>query len=100
MPAGEPVPGIREYLSVLRARKWYVIVVAAVALGAALFYSYQQTPIYVSSAQVLVRPVNLSPTEPSTAGGFINMQTEQAVVTSREVTQLVLASLRKRHLPL
>jgi succinoglycan biosynthesis transport protein ExoP len=84
---------LRQYLAILWHRKWYIVAVLAVVVGTAAFYSYRQTPLYSSTAEVLVRPVNLNPTEPSSAGGFINMNTEQRVAGSAEVTSLAAKSL-------
>lgn len=84
---------LRQYLATLWRRKWYVVAVLAVVVGTAAFYSYRQTPIYSSTAEVLVRPVKLNPTEPSTAGGFVNMNTEQRVAGSAEVTSLAAKNL-------
>jgi capsular exopolysaccharide synthesis family protein len=65
-----------------------VIGVTVLALGTALAYSAQQTPLYSSFAEVLVRPINLDPTEPSTASGFIDMGTEERVAGSTLVGEL------------
>jgi capsular exopolysaccharide synthesis family protein len=88
-------PELREYLAVLWHRKWYVAMVAVVVVVTALFYSLQQTPMYQSTAEVLVRPVNFSPTQPSTAGGFLNMNTEIRVASSNEVGAIVAERLRE-----
>jgi capsular exopolysaccharide synthesis family protein len=90
----DPSPSdLRQYLATLWHRKWYVVAVLAVVVGTAAFYSYRQTPEYSSTAEVLVRPVNLNPTEPSTAGGFVNMNTEQRVAGSAEVATLAAKGL-------
>ena len=45
---------LREYLSVLWRRKYLIALTILVTLGAAIFYTQRQTPLYRSSAQVLV----------------------------------------------
>jgi capsular exopolysaccharide synthesis family protein len=47
---------LRDYLSVLRRRKVVIVLTAFLVLGAALAYSYAQTPSYEATAEVLVRP--------------------------------------------
>jgi capsular exopolysaccharide synthesis family protein len=97
MAGYETSSGIREYLGVLRRRKVWVIGLTLLAAGSALVYSAQQTRLYTSSAEVLVRPVNLDPTQPSTAGGFIDMPTEVRLAASTLVGKLAqkdLAGLR------
>lgn len=84
---------LRQYLATLWRRKWYVVAVLAVVVGTAAFYSYRQTPIYTSTAEVLVRRITFNPTEPSTAGGFVNMNTEQRVAGSAEVTALAAKAI-------
>jgi capsular exopolysaccharide synthesis family protein len=76
---------LRDYLSILWARKWIVIAVTIVATAASALYSYRQTPTYTSVAEVVVRPARFDPTQPSQAFGFLNMQTEQQLATSAEV---------------
>ena len=45
---------LREYLDVVRARKWTILIVFALVLGVALFLSYRQTPQYVANTRLLV----------------------------------------------
>jgi tyrosine-protein kinase len=71
---------IREYLTVLRVRKWSIISIALVSLLISLAYTYTQTPMYTSSAEVLVRP-----TSDCTFGPCFNMQTETVVALSPDV---------------
>jgi polysaccharide biosynthesis transport protein len=47
---------LRDYLSVLRRRKGVIVLTVLVVVGAALVFSYLQTPVYESTAEVLVRP--------------------------------------------
>lgn len=59
-PVDESTSPLRQYLSVLRVRKWSIISITAVVMTAALFWSFQQTPIYRSHADVLVLPIVLT----------------------------------------
>lgn len=88
MPVGQPAPELRAYLAALWRRKWYIVAVLAVVVPSALFYSSRQTPLYESTAEVLVRPVNFNPTQPASAGGFIIMPTEERVGSSSAVAKI------------
>jgi succinoglycan biosynthesis transport protein ExoP len=80
---------IREYLAVLRARKWTVIVVAGVVTLLALAYSFRQTPIYGAEARVLVKPVTSNEV-------YIpppNLETEAQIMASEPVAELVREDL-------
>lgn len=87
MEAGSaPRADLREYIGVLRFRKWTIGIITAIVVGSALGFSLRQTPIYVSQTRVLVRP-------PATAVGVaappINLETERALVDSAAVASLV-----------
>jgi tyrosine-protein kinase len=88
MPVSQPAPELRAYLATLWRRKWYIVAVLGVVVPSALFYSSRQTPLYESTAEVMVRPVNFDPTQPASAGGFINMLTEQRVGSSGAVASI------------
>jgi non-specific protein-tyrosine kinase len=81
---------IREYLAILRARKWTIVITACLLLAAALGYSALQTPLYTAGARVLVQPL-ASPG--STAGAPVDVQTESQVIDSEPVADLVVVDL-------
>jgi succinoglycan biosynthesis transport protein ExoP len=89
-PAVEQRAQLREYLAVLRLRKWSILVVALLVLGGAMFFSVRQVPIYESEARVLVKA--LSQGTLGTAPN-VNMQTERELVTSIQVGELVAEDL-------
>jgi polysaccharide biosynthesis transport protein len=80
--AGE-APGLREYLSIIWRRKFYLISTLLVIVGLTLAWLTQQTPTYTSQSQVLVLNPSLSPTQGPI--GFINMETERSLASSQEV---------------
>jgi len=95
-PPEERAPGeVREYLRVLRRRKWLVIVPTVVAVVVALVLSLMATPIYRASVQVLVQ----SSDQTSSAGAGANnkdlgtLSTDKTVVTSDEVVSNAIAAL-------
>jgi polysaccharide biosynthesis transport protein len=75
----EPQNDLREYLRILRARKWSIILVTGLVVASAAFFSARQTPRYTASAQVLVRPFQTSPTQ---AVQDLDLITEQALVST------------------
>jgi capsular exopolysaccharide synthesis family protein len=79
-------PQLREYLAILRIRKWWIVLATALVVASALFYSLRQTPVFVSQAQVLVEPIRLSPTDTNTT---VNMENEVQIANSTDVAKLV-----------
>lgn len=86
-PSHSASSSLREFLAVLRFRKWSIILSVVATFAAAMAFSYWQTPIYVSDAKVLVKPVALSPTEPQ-AGVEPNLSTEVELARSVAVAAL------------
>lgn len=77
---------LRGYLSVVRRRKWSLIFVIILTVGAAAFFSYRQTPMYRSTARVLVKPLNPNQVLQGYTYNFaISMGTEQQLATSPDV---------------
>lgn len=58
LPETEPGPELRDYLAVLRRRKWSIVACAVVVVGAALVTSLLQTPVYLGTTKVLLQPVS------------------------------------------
>jgi polysaccharide biosynthesis transport protein len=79
---------LRRFGSLLKERKWTIVLVTAAVLGAALLFSFRQTPIYSSQATVLVQ---VPPGENTPDGP--NMATEKRIASSAAVAKLVLARL-------
>ena len=88
VPASQPAPELRAYLTTLWRWKWGILAVLTAVVVTAVFYSSRQTPLYQSTAEVLVSPINFDPTQPSSAGGFINMLTEERVGSSSHVASI------------
>lgn len=66
---------LREYLRVLRNRKWSIVIITGIVLAAALFFSFRQTPVYEGRAQVLVQSFSANPTQPAPPPDLITEQT-------------------------
>src|SRR4051794_38468302 len=92
-PQDQPLD-LRQYLTILRIRKWTVIVVTAVVFFAVMAYSLRMTPMYTSTAKVLVKPLTANAevfgTQP---GNSIVMDTERELVTSTSVALVAAPSL-------
>ena len=86
-------PDSRDYLSVFRERKWWIIGTTAVLTGAAIAHALFQTPLYRSTAQVLVQPVAVP--GPSVNSPFVNIDTELQIASSAQVAQAADAVLVK-----
>ncbi len=90
------VGDLREYLAVLRARKWTIILATVLVVGSAIGFSYLQTPLYTAEARVLVEPL---PTNQATAAVTsvypppVNLETERQVVDSLPVAALAQDAL-------
>jgi polysaccharide biosynthesis transport protein len=90
-PEIEETIDLREYIAILRARKWTIILTAAVVVIAALAFSLQQTPLYTAEARLLVEPV---PTQEQESLPLeVNLETERELVQSVPVAELVKEEL-------
>lgn len=94
MSQAQQYPGARggsfdlgEYRELLWLRKWSILAIAAVVVAAALGITYQQTPIYDSSASVLVLSVS-SPLSSSPTDSTLNMENEALLAASTDVAEL------------
>jgi len=84
---------LRDYAHVVWSRKWSIVAVVAVLVVAAAMFTARQTRIYQASAEILVRPVRLSPTDPANVGDFMNMEPERRLAQSVEVAKLAAPAL-------
>jgi non-specific protein-tyrosine kinase len=85
---------LRQFLSVVRRRKWTVILTAAVVVSLAIFMVYRRAPAYTANARVEVRPLTTS----SLLQGYIydlqsGMDTEAQRVTSQSVVAIAAEGL-------
>ena len=94
----DPKPlDLRDYLAILRVRKWKIAAIVAITTAVALVYSWRQTPVYTSSVEVLVLPVSFTPADSSAeADTPLNMIREQAIANSATVKQHATLVLGRR----
>jgi len=86
-PPAEGSVDLRELLATIMRRKRSVLgVTIAVTILAAL-YSYTRTPVYTSTADILVRPILANPLE-SIPPERISLQTEIRIATSAAVANV------------
>lgn len=97
-------PDLRSYLSVLRRRKWIVALTVLIAVGAALAYSFIQSPRYSATAEVLIQPSSPASTALGGSAAQVQLtptdvQTELQLVSSAAVKQQVAATLHVTKAP-
>ena len=88
---------LHDYLTILWRRKWTILTVAITTTVVALAYSLRQTPIYSTSAEVVVRAPRFDLTQPPPLFGVDDMATEVEVANSMPVTQLATSNLAAQH---
>jgi succinoglycan biosynthesis transport protein ExoP len=75
---------LREYLRIVRTRRWSIAFVTILVVGAALFFSFRQTPVYEATSQVLVQSISSNPAQ---AAPTLDLVTEQQLVSTPVVAQ-------------
>lgn len=82
---------IRQYLSILRTRKWTLVLLTVAGLIASLFMSSRQTPIYRAGGEFQVKPnFELS---------ISSAENEGAIISSTAVADLVVRDLELKMSP-
>ena len=82
---------LRDYLAVLQRRKWPIIGVTAVVIGAAVILSLLQTPVYQGATRLLLRPsASIFDTpSPQRSSDPVLVETEIQRIRSEEVRSMV-----------
>lgn len=95
---------IRRSFRVVRMRRWLILIVTVVVLGAMVTLALLTTPKYSATAKIVFvksRASALSATaDPQSLNPARDIQTEVEVLTSNSVRQMVAASLHVRMAPL
>jgi len=82
----EPEPqtvDLREFFSVIRRRKWSVILVTLVVVSLAVGMVYRRTPTYTSTADISLQPLSAGANlQGFYVDAFVNMATESRLITS------------------
>ncbi len=92
--SGASAGDLRAYVAIVRRRKWSLILVLLITVAAAAAFSYRQTPMYLSTESVQVKPLN---PDQALQGSYsynfgISMTTEQALALSPAVATLAQQS--------
>ena len=80
-----PASPLRDSLNLILRRKWTVLLVMVLVVGATMFFSYRQTPRYSATSRVLVRATSDDPNAYYT----INLDTERGLAQSAAVAEVV-----------
>lgn len=82
---------LRDYVAVLRRRRWIVILATLLVVGGALALSILQTPVYAAHARVLLQPSKTAFDNGSGQGSntLIRVDTEIQIFESVQVRDLV-----------
>jgi succinoglycan biosynthesis transport protein ExoP len=92
---------LADYLAVLRQKKWTVVIITAIVVAAALLISFQTTPVYTSTAEVLVKPItaNQQLSQDIPASSLLNLDTERRVVQSVAVATIATEEMGSTRSP-
>ena len=85
---------LRDYLSILWARKWTITAILVTTALVGLAFSFRQTPVYTSSAEVVVLPACFGST--ASACAPLNMTKEEQVANSATVERQASLHLAER----
>lgn len=95
-PVGQPVVDLRQYASILWARRWLIAVLTLLVGLGTWGWTIRQTPTYAAEAKVLVLPLQdpLTSLVPINTGlSQPNLNTEIQIIESNAVAQRVQTSL-------
>lgn len=85
---------LRDYVAVLRRRKWPIIASVVVVVASAMLFSFLETPVYEGAARLLIeadQPVFGNGGSSAPDAAFV--QTQMQVIESQPVQALVRSSL-------
>ncbi|HYF12225.1 MAG TPA: polysaccharide biosynthesis tyrosine autokinase [Actinomycetota bacterium] len=86
---------LREYLAILRARRWTVLITASITVFAAMFVSLRMTPMYASTSKVLVKPPTSTEQLLGAApAATLEIETEREVASSLAVAAIAADEMR------
>jgi polysaccharide biosynthesis transport protein len=85
---------LRDYLHVLRRRKWLVVQAVVLVPAAALAFSIHQQKLYQASAQVLLSSQNLANQLTGTQQTGVNVQADRVAQTQADVARVPAIAAR------
>jgi polysaccharide biosynthesis transport protein len=84
----QEVRTIRDYVRVVRRRKWLILSIAFLFPMAALLYSLERSPLYRASAEVLINRTTLVADVIGGAQGTFNQQPDRIAKTEASVAEV------------
>jgi polysaccharide biosynthesis transport protein len=102
--SAEPTPSgsveLRDYLRVFRRQLVLILAIALLGAAAAAAYTFRRTPVYESSASVLVRAITTNAFDPgSRVDQQLNMFNQRQLAQSEPVAALAAKSLKTTATP-
>jgi len=88
----EQAPTIRDYIEVLRRRKWIILFFTCLVMVAAAAYTYTRNPVYEAEAQVLVQPFSLE-ADADANPEDVSLETEALIAGSPSVAEIAAEEL-------
>jgi capsular exopolysaccharide synthesis family protein len=85
---------LRRELRVLWTHRWLIVSVTAMVVALAVAYTLFTTPIYTSTATVFIKPTGVNVADFTDVEKLISSETEVAVATSQQVSDIALACLQ------
>ena len=85
---------LRDYLHVVRRRKWIILQAVVLVPLAAVLFSLHQQKLYQASAQVLLSAQNLAAQLTNTQSTGINLQPDRIAATQAEVARVPTIAAR------
>ncbi len=88
---------IRQYLRILKRRKWTIIITTIIAILIGIVYSIKATPIYQAAAKIQADPVQPNATAQDqyimNSMVFLYYETQYEIIKSRKVSETVVDKL-------
>lgn len=85
---GHGAAGLRDYLQIVKRRKWVIVQAIVLVPLAAVLYSMHQKPVYQASAQVLLSAQDISSALSSTSPANNNVPDATMVATQAQLAQV------------
>src|SRR5919197_1689729 len=79
---------VRDYLSVVRRRKWIILQALVLVPAAAVFFSLQQERLYQATAEVLIGRQNLAASLTGTVDPTVYQQADRIIQTQAELARV------------
>lgn len=89
----EKMVDFRDYLAVLKRRRWVILLTTVAVIGAVSLWSLRQTEVYQSRAEVLLQPISVDPFATGNNRGEVNVSAERQLADSGTTGELARQAL-------